>query len=163
MITRLSSDLGNVDGLSRMPMPTDSEGEYLCDVSLYNVSQIETISVTMVDFYAIWPLVEQSVLLFTKGWPSNCFDSLKPFWLHRNELFIEKGCILWGMRVFVPMAWTAKSRDVMELLQVCLILLTTFTRLHQLFNIFVNTRPPNMATSYLFYYHNSHVTFIKHF
>ena len=74
MITRLSSDLrtkahANADGLSRLPLPTDSEGKCLSDVSLYNVSQIETISVSVVDLCKATrsdPLLSK-VFLFTKG------------------------------------------------------------------------------------------------
>ena len=37
-----------------------------------------------------------------KGWSKQCPDVLKPYYTCRNELSIEEGCILWGVRVLVP-------------------------------------------------------------
>lgn len=37
------------------------------------------------------------------GWPNFCnSDELKPFFVRRNELYIEGGCIMWGYRMIIP-------------------------------------------------------------
>ena len=42
------------------------------------------------------------------GWPGFVPDEqMKPYFRRRAELSIDKGCILWGMRVVIP----AKFRD----------------------------------------------------
>ena len=39
------------------------------------------------------------------GWPETCDDvELKPFHSRRNELSCEQGCVLWGIRVVVPVS-----------------------------------------------------------
>ena len=97
----------NVDGLSRLPLPANTDGEWTClsEVSLYNVSQINTVSVSVVDLCKATqsdPLLSKVYYYLQRGWPKTCPDSLKPFWSCRTELSIEEGCILWGIRVLVP-------------------------------------------------------------
>ncbi len=43
------------------------------------------------------------VFHYTKeGWPTQLEEeSLRPFWRRRNELTLEGGCVLWGIRVVV--------------------------------------------------------------
>ena len=95
----------NTDGLSRLPLPANTDGECLSEVSLYNVSQINTVSVSVVDLCKATrsdPLLSKVYYYLQRGWPKTCPDSLKPFWSRRTELSIEEGCILWGIRVLVP-------------------------------------------------------------
>ena len=42
------------------------------------------------------------LLLTQKGWPTKVNDDLKPYWIRRDEITIESGCLLWGVRVVVP-------------------------------------------------------------
>lgn len=43
------------------------------------------------------------VMYITSGWPTRCEDDdLKPYFLRRNELYVEGGCVLWGYRVIIP-------------------------------------------------------------
>ena len=95
----------NADGLSRLPLPANTDGECLSEVSLYNVSQINTVSVSVVDLCKATrsdPLLSKVYYYLQRGWPKTCPDALKPFWSRRTELSIEEGCILWGIRVLVP-------------------------------------------------------------
>ena len=36
------------------------------------------------------------------GWPESTKPELKPFAVHKDELSIQDGCLLWGGRVIVP-------------------------------------------------------------
>ena len=37
------------------------------------------------------------------GWPGHCGEpKCQPYFLHRHELTVEDGCILWGRRVVIP-------------------------------------------------------------
>ena len=94
----------NVDGLSRLPLLKQEDGES-SDVSVFNVSQISTVSVSVVDLCKATrsdPVLSKVYYYLQRGWPRQCPELLKPFWSHRNELSIEEGCILWGVRVLVP-------------------------------------------------------------
>ena len=48
------------------------------------------------------PLLSQVYRYTQSGWPSEVDDVLLPFWNSRNELSIETGCLLWGIRVVIP-------------------------------------------------------------
>ena len=37
-----------------------------------------------------------------QSWPSEVAENLRPYWMKMNELTIEKGILLWGIRVIVP-------------------------------------------------------------
>ena len=95
----------NADGLSRLPLPTQDEGESLSEVSVFNVSQINVLSASVVEMCKATcsdPILSQVHLHL----PRQCPEVLKPFYTRRNELLLEGGCILWVMRVLVP---TVKS------------------------------------------------------
>ena len=37
------------------------------------------------------------------GWSeSNRDDEMKPYWIRRNEITVQDGCLLWGLRIVVP-------------------------------------------------------------
>ncbi|XP_061717584.1 uncharacterized protein K02A2.6-like [Cydia pomonella] len=37
------------------------------------------------------------------GWPTSCQDEeIKPFLLRRHEMYVDRGCLMWGYRVVVP-------------------------------------------------------------
>ena len=95
----------NVDGLSRLPLLMQEDGESLSDVSVFNVSQISTVYVSVVDLCKATrsdPVLSKVYCYLQRGSPRQCPELLKPFWSHRNELSIEEGCILWGVKVLVP-------------------------------------------------------------
>ena len=102
---RLTKAHANADGLSRLPLPIKDEGESLSEVSVFNVSQINTLSVSVVGMCKATrsdPILSKVYYHLQKGWPKQCPEVLKPYYACRNELSIEEGCILWGVRVLVP-------------------------------------------------------------
>ena len=38
------------------------------------------------------------------GWPAHFFTTpeLKPFFLRKDELSVEQGCLMWGLRTIIP-------------------------------------------------------------
>ena len=43
--------------------------------------------------------------------PATVAKDLKPYWLRRYELFVEEGCLIWGLQVVIP---TSGKRDMLE-------------------------------------------------
>ena len=48
------------------------------------------------------PILSKVYQYTKKGWPYQVPESLKPYQTRRNELTVEGGCVLWGMRVIIP-------------------------------------------------------------
>ena len=45
------------------------------------------------------------------GWPNEVPEALLPFQRKQQEITVENGCLLWGMRVLVPTKLQAKLLD----------------------------------------------------
>ena len=94
-----------MDGFSRLPLQDESNLEYLSATSIFNLSQIELLPVdsdklkraTQTD-----PCLSKVVTYTQRGWPDKVDPELEPFSTRRNELTVEAGCLLWGIRVVVP-------------------------------------------------------------
>ena len=74
------------------------------DPKLFNIQRIETLPVTATQLKTATnrDTILSKVLRYTKhGWPTEVPD--RPYWYRRSELSIEDDCILWGMRVVVPL------------------------------------------------------------
>ena len=95
----------NADGLSRLPLPNCSQMAYSREPSHFNVCQIEALPVTA---QSVTQATRKDpglskVLRYTKeGWPATVPEELKTYASRRNELTIEAGCLLWGIRMIVP-------------------------------------------------------------
>ena len=111
---RSTQSNGNVDGLSRLPIPqviAIQPSKSSSESSIYNVCQVEYLPVTVIQLQRLTrrdPVLSK-VLNYTKcGWPSEFASSttipedLKPFWSGRMELTTEGDCLLWGTRVVIP-------------------------------------------------------------
>ena len=94
---------GNADGLSRLPLPSESS-ETEAD-TIFNIAQLDSLPVTSVQVCQATrsdPILSK-VLEYTKnGWPRQVPKTLEPFHNRQAELTVEGDCILWGIRVVVP-------------------------------------------------------------
>lgn len=45
------------------------------------------------------------------GWPRSISEDLKPFFVRRDELTIEQGCLMWGARAVIPQKYRSKVLD----------------------------------------------------
>ena len=106
---RKSSDHGNVDMLSRFP---DSSGvEETLELPINHFSYVDDLPVTCQDVRtetAADPNLMKVMRYMMFGWPDQVEEALLPYHRRRNELSIEQGCLLWGMRVIIPKPLQAK-------------------------------------------------------
>lgn len=91
----------NADGFSRLPL-ANSPDESPDEATAFNIGQIELLpigfqklqSATRVD-----PVLSKVIRYSQHGWPVGVPERLKPFYHRREELSVEVGCLLWGLRV----------------------------------------------------------------
>ena len=101
----------NADGLSRLPLTKPSFEGNSSEPEIFNVSQIASLPVTATQLQTATrtDLLLGKVMRYTKnGWPAEVSEALLPFWRKRQEITVENGCLLWGMRVLVPLKLRVK-------------------------------------------------------
>ena len=93
----------NADGLSRLPLEvTDNPMD---EVNVFNIAQVEALPITAEQVATATkrdPLLSQVYRYTQSGWPTEVDDVLMPYWNRRTEISIERGCLLWGIRVVIP-------------------------------------------------------------
>ena len=85
---------------------------------MFNVAQIDSLPVTSTRLGQATrrDRVLGKVWRYTKsGWPQDCPVHLQPYWTRRHELTVEGDCLLWGIRVVVPLS--LQERVLQELHQ----------------------------------------------
>lgn len=111
---RPTGEHGNADGLSRLPIPGTVSRDIDAGPQVFNVSQMQSLPVNVRQLRAATstdPLLSK-VYRYTRGsWPQHIPQCLRPFSDRRNELTVEEGCLLWGIRVVVPQRLRAKLLD----------------------------------------------------
>ncbi len=97
----------NADGLSRLPLSNSEPVSTINGAVVFNIGQIQALPVTC---QAIQKATARDRLLsevhshVQRGWPDTVDPELKPYKLHENEIGIESGCLMWGIRVIVPVS-----------------------------------------------------------
>lgn len=102
---RRTQDHSNADCLSRLPMNCISTVGHASEPALFNVRQIESLPVTATQLAQATRTDKTLSAVYkciTKGWPSDVDGSLSNFVAKKEELTVESGCILWGLRVLIP-------------------------------------------------------------
>ena len=93
----------NADSLSRLPLKvTDNPMD---EINIFNIAQVEAMPVTAEQVATATkkdPLLSQVYRYTQSGWPTDVDDVLLPHWNRRTELSLERGCLLWGIRVVIP-------------------------------------------------------------
>ena len=98
-------DHANCDGISRLPLPLESEDDVstqvvsvqLLDVDCCPVSEEEVRELTRRE-----PVMSKLLRVVLQGWNGVADPELRDFRLHSSELCTEGGCVLWGSRVVIP-------------------------------------------------------------
>lgn len=106
----------NADGLSRLPLTNISPEDTTSDTKIFNVSQMEALPVTtrQLRVATCTDSVLHKVFRYTQdSWPRKVSHDLQPYFNHRNELTVEEGCLMWGIRVVIPQK--LKSKLLQEL------------------------------------------------
>lgn len=97
--------LGNVDALSRLPPPVVNEmvpipAEWVNLVQFLNSTPVNANSISKAT--AKDKLLSQVYSFCINGWPQVKTQDLQPYFMRREELTVQGGCVLWGIRVLVP-------------------------------------------------------------
>ena len=91
--------------MSRLPLETTSAFEESSTASLFNIRQIGTLPVhpEQLRLETARDHILSKVLRYTLNrWPTSVEASIQPYFIHRNEITVEAGYLMWGMKVIVP-------------------------------------------------------------
>ena len=95
----------NADSLSRLPLRSPCADTVQDEATIFSLCQVEYLPVTAGEIQKASrndPVLSK-VFRYTKiGWLKQVEDELKPYWNHHNELCIEGGCLMLGVRVIIP-------------------------------------------------------------
>uniref|UniRef100_A0AAV2LVS7 ribonuclease H n=2 Tax=Knipowitschia caucasica TaxID=637954 RepID=A0AAV2LVS7_KNICA len=96
----------NADGLSRLPLDTatGTKGDKE-SVAMFTLMQIESLPVTaeMIERETRKDATLSQVYKATQtGWAASERSFLAPYFQRRDELAIDSGCLMWGMRIIIP-------------------------------------------------------------
>ena len=93
---------GNADCLFRLPLHTNSTEPTKPSI---NMLQIGAMPVTVEHLKHATnsdPVLSRVLSYTLTGWPKQVDPELHAYCPRQNEITVEDGCLLWGMRVFVP-------------------------------------------------------------
>ena len=114
---RRSADHANADVLSRFPVPSEIHLASELSVNYFTytddlpVSAKEIRDETLKD-----PILSRVLQYVMNGWPKqNDNKDQQDYFVRRNELSVDQGCLQWGLRVIIPP--NLKARMVSELHQ----------------------------------------------
>ena len=105
---RNSKDILKADTLSRLPLPYGVDSSYkdiLFQVSDWQLDKLPVSSVNIVRETAKDPILSKVLSLTRFGWPqegASGVPALKPYFFRRNELSVERGCVMCVMCVVFP-------------------------------------------------------------
>lgn len=93
------------DALSRLPTPSSDKNKIGCEYTYLNFAE-SFLPVTNDDVRVATArdrVLSRVMVSVQSGWPSHCAEEvIKPYFNRRHELYVERGCIMWGYRVVIP-------------------------------------------------------------
>ncbi|KMQ92088.1 integrase core domain protein [Lasius niger] len=96
-------DIGNADGLSRLPLPTaDITVPHMEEVLMLESAPEPLLDVRMKKETKKDPVLSRLLHYLWFGWPQTVPDDLKQFQKLKAELSVYRNCILLGSRVVIP-------------------------------------------------------------
>ena len=108
----------SADALSRLPLPyTPDEEDETYDINCvpeevnFLFSLVDQVPLSAKDIAKETQKDTTLKAVFqcvSSGWPAKSNDKLRAFAARKNELSLEKGCILWGTRVVIPSSLQTK-------------------------------------------------------
>ena len=102
---KCTTEHGNADGLSRLPLPSTTPTLDAQTVTTFNIGQVQALPVTFQDIQRATrrdPTLGKVYRYVLDGWPSHVPDELKRYKNRETELSTENGCLMWGIRVIIP-------------------------------------------------------------
>lgn len=88
-----------------MPLPVGSKSEEFDEVKLTNSLQIGSLPLTAGQIRKATradPVLSRVVEYTMTGWADDENPAIQTYYQRRNELTVEDGCLLWGIRVLIP-------------------------------------------------------------
>ena len=114
---RCGEKMANADAMSRLPLPITVQevpvpAETVCLIEFMDSSPIDVDHIRRLTDRD--PVLSRVKRFVGQGWSTvSDSDELKPYFIRKDELSLQDGCLLWGARVVVPKA--ARER-VLEML-----------------------------------------------
>lgn len=103
---RKATEHGNADAFSRLPVQGNVESE---EADIFRFSQIDELPVVAKDISCATrndPILSRVLDYTLRGWPNHISDNeINPFFSRKEQLSTEQGCIIWGLRIIIPMAY----------------------------------------------------------
>ena len=87
----------NADGLSRLPLPAEDSAPKPKEVSIFNVAQVQALSVTFqqVPTATKCDHVLSKVDTYVRtGWPDKGPEQLQPYHSQQQEVGLKSGCLM---------------------------------------------------------------------
>ena len=102
---RPGGEIGNADGLSRLPLPNfpmdvPIPGETILLMGNLELSQINAKRISQWTSHD--PLLSRIHRFLLLGWPQLKDEETLRFRRRKDELSVQDGCVLWGTRVVIP-------------------------------------------------------------
>jgi RNase H-like domain found in reverse transcriptase/Reverse transcriptase (RNA-dependent DNA polymerase)/Integrase zinc binding domain/Integrase core domain len=115
IVYRNTTKHGNADALSRLPLPGSGSIDEHAEIEVKAITSENPVSSELVRLRTSRdPLLSQVVRYTQEGWPKNkstIEENLHPYFAHHAELWINKGIVMWGLRVVLPGSLT---QDVLK-------------------------------------------------
>ncbi|XP_059062766.1 uncharacterized protein K02A2.6-like [Achroia grisella] len=105
-IEYVPSAKNNADALSRLPL-CYSEVSPVNEITYLNfVENFLPVTHNDVRKATAADTISSRLLIYTQaGWPNQCTDeTLKSYFVRRNEIYCENNCLMWGYRIIIPMS-----------------------------------------------------------
>ncbi|XP_049527925.1 uncharacterized protein K02A2.6-like [Dermacentor silvarum] len=99
---RKGAQVANADALSRLPLPNEADkSDY---VLFFSAVEAVPLSASKIQAETEKDRTLSKVKLFVlNGWPERHSDvDIAPYFVRRNELSLDSGCLTWGTRVVIP-------------------------------------------------------------
>ncbi|XP_026742280.1 uncharacterized protein K02A2.6-like [Trichoplusia ni] len=105
-IEYVASKKNCADGLSRLPHTKQKHGHSNNNERSYLnfVEDFLPVTNNEVRKETAKDLILSRIMLYVQsGWPQSCTDeTVKPYFMRRNELYSDCGCLMWGYRMIIP-------------------------------------------------------------
>ena len=131
---RKGEDNGNADALSRGPVDPAPPGPDSTQTFVLDYLQSMPISAADIRKSQGEDEVNSKVIDFARnGWPHSAnavSQDLHPYYQRRNELGVEDGILMWGIRVIVPVQFRRKVLDELHCTHIGVVRMKSVARRH---------------------------------
>ena len=104
----------DADGLPRLPLQSSDPLPSVKGDTIFNIGQVQALPITFRSIQkgtARARVLSKVITYVQRGWHERVEDDLKPYKSRENEIGIECGCLMWGIRVIVPESLQSKLLD----------------------------------------------------